>query len=232
MGRQLVNTQDTYFRPQEEQEKVRNLPFIEHTLATIDVLIAAELLCRTSPVAMPRMLLERELRVSPARVDLPDANGKHTRSVAVIPDAWFELAVGAKKPVAIAIEMDRGSEDQKRWRDKIEALAAWALGPYRQAFAAETLTIAVVTPSDARRDTLREWTQQELVRIGQAELAEIFLFTSIDPVAASPQKFFFGHCWYEPASSEPVSMLPLPSPDVPEPQPGIASIKEVWRASQ
>src|SRR5512142_366330 len=58
-GRQLLG-ESTYFRPQEEREKTRNLFFIVHTLATIDVLIAAELLCRTSPVSMPRLLMERE----------------------------------------------------------------------------------------------------------------------------------------------------------------------------
>src|SRR5512144_1138734 len=209
-GRQLLGLPAVYLRPGEEQQKARNLPFIAHTLATIDVLINAELLCRTSPVAMPRLMIERELKARPVRVDLTSPDGKQTRSVAVIPDAWFELSVGQKKPVAIAVELDRGSEDQKRWRAKIEALAAWALGPYREAFGNDTLTIAVVTPDEVRRDQLRTWTSQELVRIGQSELAEIFLFTSGDPVAITPQKFFFGKCWYEPVTVVPVSLLTPP----------------------
>src|SRR5512142_1896842 len=204
-GRQLLG-ESTYFRPQEEREKAHNLLFIVHTLATIDVLIAAELLCRTSPVSMPRLLMERELKANPARVELAGTDGR-ARSVAVIPDAWFELAVGTKKPVAIAIELDRGSEDQKRWRGKVAALAGWALGPYREAFGAETLTIAVVTPEALRRDQLRGWTSQELSRIDQPELAEIFLFTSADPVATAPQRFFFGRVWLEPSTAEPVSLL-------------------------
>ncbi len=48
--------------------------------------------------------------------------------------------------MAVALELDRGTEDQRRWRGKVAALAAWAMGPYREAFAAQTLTIAVVTP--------------------------------------------------------------------------------------
>ena len=148
-----------------------------HTLATIDVLIAAEVLCRTHSVTMPRLLTERELRARPTRVSLAATNGTPARSVAVVPDAWFELAVGTRRPVAIAVELDRDTEDQKRWRTKVAALAAWAVGPYRQAFAAETLTIAVVTPDEGRQDTLRGWTRQELARIGQQALTEIFLFT-------------------------------------------------------
>src|SRR5512135_926413 len=105
-GQQLLGIEQSYFRPQEEQQKARNLPFIYHTLATVDVLIAAELLCRTAPVAvsMPRLLTERELKARPSRVTLVNTDGQSTRSVAVIPDAWFELAVGSKKPIAIAIE--------------------------------------------------------------------------------------------------------------------------------
>src|SRR5512143_2697537 len=41
-GRQLLGLPTGYLRPGEEQSKARNLPFMEHTLATIDVLIAAE----------------------------------------------------------------------------------------------------------------------------------------------------------------------------------------------
>jgi hypothetical protein len=232
-GRQLLGVQERYFRPKEEEQKARNRPFMAHTLATIDVLIAAELLCRTSLVSMPRLFIERELKIRPVRVDLPDTNGNQTRSVAVIPDAWFELAVGPKKPVAIAVELDRGSEDQKAWRGKVEALAAWAIGPYKQAFANDTLTIAVVTPTAQRRDQLREWTHQELTRVGWAALGEIFLFTDVDPVTTSPHTFFFGRCWYEPVKPEPVTLLippPLSQPAVQTASVAVPTVKEVWRA--
>src|SRR5512135_2837586 len=69
-GRQLLGLPTGSLRPGEEQSKARNLLFIEHTLATVDVVIAAELLCRSSPVAMPRLRMERELKVNPARVEL------------------------------------------------------------------------------------------------------------------------------------------------------------------
>ncbi len=227
-GRRLLGLPTGYLRPSEEQSKARNLLFIAHTLATIDALIAAELLCRSSPVAMPRLLTERELKGNPARVET-SADGTK-RSVAVIPDAWFELAVGTRKPVAIAVELDRGSEDQKRWRAKVAALAAWAVGRYREAFGNETLTIATVTPDEARRDQLRTWTAQELDRIGQRELAEIFLFTDADPVATSPQRFFFGQVWFEPRTVEPMSLLTPAVRAQPVAGSAGASVKEVWRA--
>lgn len=233
VSRQLLGVQDRYFRPKEEEQKARNLPFIGHTLATIDVLIAAELLCGSAPVSMPRLLVERELRARPVRVDLPGPDGNPTRSVAVIPDAWFELAVGTTKPIGIAVELDRGSEDQKCWREKVEALTAWAIGPYKEAFGNQTLTIAVVTPTAQRREQLRAWTHQELTRIGWATLGQIFLFTSVDPVETSPHELFFGRVWYEPVKPEPVSVLIPPTLSQPSVQtsPGaLPIVKEVWRA--
>src|SRR4051794_2959235 len=40
-----------YFRPQEEKRAYQNFPFMRHTLAAIDVLIAAERLCWDYPVS-------------------------------------------------------------------------------------------------------------------------------------------------------------------------------------
>src|SRR5664279_5876378 len=39
-GRQLLDSQDTYFRPAEERAKSHNFLFMDHTLATVDVLVA------------------------------------------------------------------------------------------------------------------------------------------------------------------------------------------------
>jgi hypothetical protein len=225
-GRVVLAATQTYFRPAEEQDKVRNAWFMTHTLATIDVLIAAELLGRSHPVAMPRLLTERQLRGNPLRVRVPAGGDGQARSVAVIPDAWFELSVAGRKPVGIAVELDQATEYQQRWRGKVAALSAWATGPYRHAFANPSLTIAVVTPEADRRDRLRDWTAQELARIGQPELAEIFLFTDASPVATPPEAFFFGRVWYEPATHDPVSLL--------TPQPPTANViplpgREVWR---
>src|SRR5512135_774161 len=231
-GRELLAATDTYFRPSEEFAKARNHLFMDHTLATIDVLIAAELLCRTHPVTIPRLLTERELRHVPTRVTLPAVPGRAVRSVAVIPDAWFELEVAGRQPVAIALELDRGTEDQQRWRAKVEALAAWAVGPYRQAFAADTLTIAVLTPDPARRQTLRTWTARELAHRNALPLAEIFLFSSVDPITVPPQALFFDPCWYEPLQRPPVGLLlPPPQPVADKPrsaEPG--AVQEVWPA--
>ncbi len=85
----------------------------------------------------------------------------------------------------------------------------------------------MITSDEVRRDRLRRWTGQELPRLGQQQLAKIFLITSADPVTTPPWQLFFGRCWYEPASTAPVSLvLSLPPPVAPIPVPG----NQVWPA--
>lgn len=206
-----------YFRPSEEARAAENNPFMTHRLATIDILIAAKCLCRDHPVTCPRMLTERELKQAPVRVEVPPApraTAETTRRVAVIPDAWFELCVADQPPVSIALELDRGTEDQMVWRQKVAALAVWADGPYREAFTTDNVTIAVVCPNPSRRDVLGRWTLRELQARGFEDIADIFLFTSESPVSTDPTVFFFGPRWYVPHQADPVALLDWP----PEPE--------------
>ncbi|MBB4984780.1 replication-relaxation family protein [Streptomyces nymphaeiformis] len=193
-----------YYRPSEERAKAEDNPFMEHTLAAIDVLVAAERLCREFNVSMPRLVTERQLKRSPVRVQ--PAGRPDAPRTTVIPDAWFELCVGGES-VYIALELDRGTEQQKHWRRKVAALTAWAEGPYRQVFEADNLTVAVAVPAKARREQLSDWTIRELEAIGRTELADIFLFTSVSPVTTDPFELFFGPCWYPAGADRPVSLL-------------------------
>lgn len=201
-----------YFRPSEEDAKAFNRPYMQHTLAAVDVLIAAELLCKQHSVTCPKLYCERELKRSPLKIDLSPAPGSPvaaTRKVAVIPDGWFQLADKDSPPVSIALELDRGTEEQKFWRRKVAALVEWANGPYRKGFETDNLTVAVVTPSVMRRDQLRRWTVRELESRGLTEDEGIFVFTCADPVQTSPWSFFFDPLWYLPSEALPVSLLGL-----------------------
>ncbi|MGA5823426.1 replication-relaxation family protein [Kitasatospora sp. NPDC094028] len=204
----------SYYRPSEEQQKAWDNPFMEHTLAAVDVLVAAELLSQQCPaVSIPRLLTERQLKREAVRVQpagYPDA-----RRVAVIPDAWFELLVGDES-IYVALELDRGTEEQKYWRRKVAALTAWAMGPYRGRFDADNLTIATVVPTEARREQLSSWTARELEAIGHADLAEIFLFTEASPVETDPFELFFGLRWFQAGAAYADSFLDAPPPAGPD----------------
>ncbi len=195
-----------YARPSEEHAAAANVWFMEHTLAAIDVLVAALALCRQTTIRCPRLFTERQLKRRPVRVSLPDG-----RQTSVIPDGWLELQLEPEPPVAIALELDRGSEGQPRWRDKVQALGAWASGPYQEAFASDNLTIAIVTQSEARREQLADWTARELEASHQTQLAPLFLFTSESPVRRPPWEFFCTSVWQPLDGGRPVSLLDEPA---------------------
>jgi len=216
-GRQYLATVGieipSYYRPSEESQKAFNRMYMQHTLSTIDVLITAELLTKQYPVSCPRLVCERQLKHSPQRVEVappPGSPYETPRSVAVIPDGWFQLSVKNEPAVSIALELDRGTEEQKFWRRKVAALVSWAVGPYKKAFETDNLTIAVVCPTVARRDELRVWTTRECANRGWSSEEEIFLFTDADPLKTSPEAFFFDPLWYLPREELPLSLLDRP----------------------
>lgn len=203
----------TYFRPSEEAKAAENHPFMTHRLAALDVLIAAELLCGEQLVSCPRMLTERELKPRAIRVEVPAGPNSldvQPRRVAVIPDGWFQLSVAGDHPYSIALELDRGTEDQRVWRQKIAAYGVWAQGPYQRLFETDNLTVAVVCPDVRRRAQLAAWTEMELSLRSLDQLKEIFLFTATSPVETSPQGFFFGRRWH--SLSEPAALSLLDPP--------------------
>jgi hypothetical protein len=202
-----------YFRPSEEKRATTNHPFMTHRLATIDVMIAAARLSREEGIICPQMLSERELKHGALRVDVPP--GAHsliqeTRKVAVIPDAWFQLSIGSDEPSSIAIELDRATEDQKVWRQKVAAYVYWANGPYQETFETDNLTIATVCPTDIRVSVLADWTMRELKSRNLEEFADLFLFTAASPVTTPPHEFFFGPLWQAANDKTPVSLIDRP----------------------
>src|SRR3954452_13876078 len=203
---------ESYFRPSEERRATENSPFMTHRVAAIDVMIAADSLCRANrSVTCPRMLSERELKRSAVRVRVPSLVGEQVRDVAVIPDAWFQLAQGMQSPYSIALEFDRGTEDQKVWRRKIAAYAEWVSGPYMQAFETDNVSVAVVCPDHRRVGQLLDWTRRELAARSYEEYGELFLFTSASPVTNSARSFFLRPVWFQADTGEAVSLLDFPS---------------------
>jgi Replication-relaxation len=201
---------EPYFRPSEERRATENSPFMTHRLAVIDVMIAADVLCLDNPsITCPRMLSERELKRNALRVEVPSGNGELVRKIAVIPDAWFQLSYRNQNPYSIALELDRGTEDQKVWREKIAAYVVWAQGPYMQAFETDNVTVAVVCPDGRRVDQLIGWTMREFAVRGTVKYAQLFLFTSESPVA-SAERFFLDRVWQQADTGEVVSLVDFP----------------------
>jgi hypothetical protein len=203
----------TCFRPSEEKRATWNHPFMTHRLATIDVMIAADRLCREQGLNCLRMLSERELKRETVQVLVPPGPNsitKETRKVTVIPDAWFQFSLSASEPHSIAIELDRGTEEQKAWRQKVAAYAYWVDGPYQEAFETDNLTIATVCLTDSRVQQLADWMLKELRGRNLEELADLFLFTAASPMTTTPEDFFFSPLWRS-VRNQPLSLLDTPA---------------------
>jgi Replication-relaxation len=198
---------EPYFRPSEERRATENSPFMTHRLAAIDVMIAADLLCAGNPsISCPEMRSERELKHNAVRVQVPSVANGDVRDVAVIPDAWFQLSYRNASPYSIALELDRATEDQKVWRQKIAAYVVWAGGPYMEAFETDNVTVAVVCPDTSRVAQLIEWTMRELTLRSAQEYAQLFLFTSESPVL-NPERFFLDQVWVQADTGEAASLV-------------------------
>jgi hypothetical protein len=193
----------------------RKTMHLTHTKELNDVLIAAELLTRAVPqITLAQLLHERTLKRQPVRVTLPDGT-----TTAVIPDAWLELHVRShtdRRRFPLAVELDRGTTEQRQWRRKVAGLLHWANGPYHATFQTRALTIAVVaTVGTRRRDELRRWTEQELTAQGASEAGELFRFTSCQPEAIDPLELFLQPVWTAPGSPRRHALLAVPEGDYP-----------------
>jgi hypothetical protein len=189
------------YRPSEQNE--RSYLFLAHTLAVNDVLIGAELLSRyTQSVQLARVLHERDLKRSPLRVE--DNDGRY---ITVVPDGWLDFRVNGSYQACLAVELDRGTEEQKAWRRKVRGLLAFANGPYQEVFQTRSLTIAVVaTSGDQRLLQLIRWTENELALLKEESQGDLFVFTGIAPQSA-PTDLFTATRWFQPFGEKPVALL-------------------------
>lgn len=197
-------------------------PFLEHTLAVNDVLIAIELLTRSHPaVELGTMLHERVLKQQP--VTIKQSGG---RAQAVIPDGWVALHISNAEGVfeeCFALELDRGHYEQRRWRRKVAALLDWTHGTYQEAFGTSALTIMVAAApapmplgarpaellGERRRAELLRWTEAELADCGKTDAADLFRFTGVAADQVSPADFLLAPVWHRPFDQEVRPLLDL-----------------------
>jgi hypothetical protein len=169
-------------------------------------------------IVIERVRHERELRRAAPRVILPD--GRHTT---VVPDAWIDLIV-TDAPMGIALELDRGTEDDRQWRQKVAALVALAAGVYRDAFTTDSMTVATLVVGDARRvATLLRWTEIELARLGKQHWGETFWFSAAAPDRSDPTTLYLAPRWVCPFDPLPRPLIPFGSSEPPAGDPRLAT---------
>jgi Replication-relaxation len=186
------------YRPAEVQGRSRF--FLSHALVCVDVAISADAVCGETPdLELQRLWHERALRRRPSYVEVEG------RRSAVIPDLLLDMDAAGDQ-VMVSCEVDLSSERGSAWKRKIARLVAWAAGPYRAAFATDSLTIAVIAPGDEKRTrTLWHQTEVALDAIGARSYGSLFLFTAQDPATAPPRTF-----WLAPGCLQPFNNQTLP----------------------
>src|SRR5918999_715217 len=115
-GRRCASTlgaaQGKRFRPSEEADKRRNPYFLKHSIAVIDVLIAARLLSdRVPAIQLSRMYTERELK---RKIYIP-LGGK---TVCLEPDAGLLFHTPALSIAVIAVT-EHMAATLKRWTEEV-----------------------------------------------------------------------------------------------------------------
>lgn len=209
------------FRPAEIYE--RSYFFLTHTLAVNDFLIAAALLEWQVPdVVLAQMRHERDLKRVPARVTLgpaptmaagsgaPQQHQMHQQQVAVIPDGWLDFHIKRVARLCVALELDRGTEEEHAFTRKVRALLAYAAGPYQTAFGTDSLTIAFATTAGTRRaERIRVWCEQVLRSLQQEHEADLFYVTSLPEGELDPQTVFLAPIWSRPFATDRVPLIEL-----------------------
>ncbi len=159
--------------------------FLDHLLATNDVLIAFTLAARRAGMSISAWADELNLRKRHAtdRVTITGP-GDRTKDTAVVPDGYFTLKVG-EKTQHFFLEIDRGTMTGERsvwgkkdWARKITGyLAYYHTGLFRRRYHTKSLRVLTVTSSAKRLENLLAITEKTG---GKAR----FWFTTFDHLAS------------------------------------------------
>jgi len=155
----------------DKQNKVEPF-FIEHILAINDVRIAfLKAVLETKQYEL-LWFTEQETKAWKEKVDDPEDSSK---TLPITPDAFFYLT-GKDKKAYYFLEVDRATESNRRWRDKIKGYVEYVKsGKYQERFKTSALRVLTITTTPERMDNLINTTQS-------VENAYFFLFATFDQV--------------------------------------------------
>jgi len=172
----------------EKQNKVETF-FIEHTLAINDVRIAFFKEVLEDKAYELSWSDEKEVKAWKEKVDDPDNQGK---TLPVTPDSFLSLT-GNKKKANYFLEVDRATESNRRWKDKVRGYVEYVLsGKYYEKFKSEALRIITVTTTQERLNNLLNTTKS-------VNHADFFLFTTFGQI--KDNSVLFGNIWKDPATN-------------------------------
>lgn len=180
-----------------KDEVARHWANINHTYELADMMIAAQLLGRSSPLRLYGFEHEQALWGKPyeARV----ASG-HT--IKIVPDGYldfgFPLENGRRRRIPVLLEHDRGSEGRKKFTGKIRGYVDFfRSGAYEATFGTRAGRVAFSTFAGQERvEEMRQWTREVLAATNAPpEIAAAFYFAAL-PKTPTPAQAWLESAWY------------------------------------
>lgn len=170
-----------------------------HILGINDVILTAYDYTFRFPHRAAVQLVQHDLALKRQPVVL-SIDGKRR---SYIPDLWLEMTIDGKR-WNFTVELDRGTEQEAKWREKMQFLVAFARNGAKERFGERMSAILiVVNPEERHRGTHRltqllRWTETYLREQRREAWGQLFLFGAVDPATCSPEGFFQAPWWLAP----------------------------------
>jgi hypothetical protein len=201
-----------YFRPYKLGQL--STRYIQHNLTLTRFLVALHVWIRKqSAFTLQRVRFGHELSGTPRRATTV-AYGQ-PQMVPVIPDAWILFQrVRNQNQLPIFLEIDRGMEFQKRFKDHIRSRIRFIdEGGYARMFGTASVTMAYATTGqvpeyrERRRQTMLVWIREVLREDHRENWAGVFRVASIEYDSLYDLALFEKPLWYKPDSPTPRTLL-------------------------
>jgi hypothetical protein len=168
---------------------------MRHTLAVIDVLIAARLLTQTVPgIVLNNMFQERDLRRK-IYVAIPQDKEK-PRNICLEPDASLDFTIQQAWRDFFHIELYRHLPMERRFKQKVQGYLTYAGSPsHQELFRTSALSIAIFAATEQLTQMLKQWTEDVLTKLEQQPEGQRFFFSWVIPGHVSPTELFLSPVW-------------------------------------
>ncbi len=196
---------------------------LAHSEALTDVLLSFDLLARhDARIAIAELLHERFLFEQRFKVPVRSVDALTgqivERPMEVTPDAFVKVSAQTTRGLRrfpILVEVDRDTEQQVVFREKIAKLSAFGTSEtYERLYAARSFNVAFFVRAPKRDPLLRlteimTWTERELRQRRLEHEAAAFSFCALDPATTPPAELLLGATWLHPFSTTPHALIDL-----------------------
>lgn len=151
--------------------------FLEHALSINDFRIAVTCAAQRQGFEIEKWLDDGQLKSQEYKDYVAVSDKGRSRTVAVIPDAYFVLHLGDRR-AHFLLELDRATMTNSRWRTRVSAYLRYIRsGKYTERYNTRSLRILTVTTTPKRLANLKKTT-------AKAGGNNLFWFTTLDEINA------------------------------------------------